>query len=105
MLIMDQRIAELRIQDRNNGNTEDKSLRIHVSEFTNQAQNPEEYLDWEGSLEGYFVYKDTLLDKQYKIAKVKLTKMAVTWLEGLQRQRVREGKGSMSQEITTNNFP
>ena len=37
MLIMDQRIAELRIQDRNNGNTEDKSLRIHVSEFTNQA--------------------------------------------------------------------
>ena len=37
MLIMDQRIAELRIQDRNNGNTEDKSLRIHVSEFTGQG--------------------------------------------------------------------
>ena len=95
MLIMDQRIAELRIRDRNNGNTEDKSLRIDVSEFTGQALNPEKYLDWEGSLEGYFEYKDTPLDKQYKIAKVKLTKLAATWLEGLQRQRVREGKGKI----------
>ena len=72
---MDQRIVELRIQDRNNGNTDDKSLRIDVPEFTGQALNAEEYLDREGSLEGYFKYKDTPLDKQYKVAKVKLTQI------------------------------
>lgn len=40
-------------QDRNHThrNLEDRSLRVEVSEFTGQSLNPEEYLDWETSLE------------------------------------------------------
>lgn len=56
---------------------------------------PEEYLDWETSLENYFEYKETPEDKQFKMAKVKLTKWAATWLEGIQRRRLREGKAKI----------
>ena len=30
------------------------------------------------------------MDKQYKMAKVKLTKLATIWLEGVQKQMLRE---------------
>jgi retrotransposon gag protein len=46
----------------------------------------------ESSVENYFEYRDTQEDQKFKVAKVKLTKLAATWLEGIQRQRVREGK-------------
>ncbi|CAO2837812.1 unnamed protein product [Amaranthus hypochondriacus] len=79
-------------QERNNRNYEDRSLRVDVAEFTRQSLNPEDYIDWESSLESYFEYRETPDDKQYKMAKVKLTKLAAIWLEGIQRQRTREGK-------------
>ena len=75
-----------------NSNNDDKNLRVDVAEFTGQSLNPEDYIDWETSLESYFECKDTPEDKQCRMAKVKLTKFAATWLEGVQRQRVREGK-------------
>ena len=52
--------------------------------------NLEEYIDWEKNLERYFDYKETPIDQCFKIAKVKLSKLATVWLEGLQRQRKRE---------------
>jgi hypothetical protein len=67
----------------NHRNPEDRSLRVEVNEFTGQSLNPEEYLDWETSLENYFEFKETPEDKQFKVAKVKLTKWAATWLEGV----------------------
>ena len=80
--IMNRRLAELGVfnQERvdQNGNIEDRSLRVDVAEFTRQSLNPEGYIDWKASLESYFEYKDTPEDKQYKMAKVKLTKWAAT---------------------------
>ena len=87
--ILDQNRAH---QNRTN---EDRSLRVDVAEFTGQSLNPEEYIDWDSNIENYFEYRDTPFDRQYKMAKVKLTKLAATWLEGVQRQRVREGKGKI----------
>ena len=87
--ILDQNRAH---QNRTN---EDRSLRVDVAEFTGQSLNPEEYIDWDSNIENYFEYRDTPIDRQYKMAKVKLTKLAATWLEGVQRQRVREGKGKI----------
>ena len=65
-------------------------MRVDVREFDGTSHEPETYIEWEKWVERYFEYKDTHPDQQYKIAKVKLTKLAATWLEGGQRQRVRE---------------
>ena len=46
----------------------------------------------EANLERYFNFKDTPLEQQYKLAKIKLTKLATVWLEGVQKQRKREDK-------------
>ena len=40
----------------------------------------------------YFEYKNTTPERQYKLAKIKLTKLAAIWLQGLQRQRRREDR-------------
>ena len=69
---------------------EDKSMRVDVREFDGNSHEPEAYIEWEKGVKRYFEYKDTHPDQQYKIVKVKLTKLAATWLEGVQRQRVRE---------------
>lgn len=97
---LDQRLATLGLtnQDRTPQPRpqDDRSLRVEVSEFTGQSLSPEEYIDWESSVESYFEYKDTPVEQQFKVAKVKLTKLAATWLEGIQRQRLREGKGKIN---------
>ena len=49
-------------------------------DFDGISNNPEDYLD----------FKDTLDEHKYKIAKVKLTKLVATWLEGIHKQRRRE---------------
>ena len=43
-------------------------------------------------MDRYFEFQETPVDRQYRLAKVKMIKIASTWLEGLQRQREREGK-------------
>ena len=73
-------------------NTEDRTLRIDVSKFGGTSNNPEEYLAWEAGLERYFEFKETPEDQQYKLAKIKLTKLAAIWLEGVQKQRRRENR-------------
>ena len=93
---LDHKFAEFALmnQDRTHQNrtTEEGSLRVDVAEFSGQSLKPEDYIDWETSLDNFFEFRDTPLDKQFKMAKVKLTKLAATWLEKVQRQRLREGK-------------
>lgn len=67
-------------------------MRVDIPDFDGLSHDPETYLDWEGRMEQYFEFQETPPDRQYKIAKVKMIKIASTWLEGLQRQRVREGR-------------
>lgn len=69
---------------------DDRAMRVDVLEFDGTTNNPEDYIDWEDSLEIYFDFKDTPDEHKYKFARVKLTKLAATWLEGVQRQRRRE---------------
>ncbi|XP_057545740.1 uncharacterized protein LOC130824737 [Amaranthus tricolor] len=71
---------------------EDKSMRIDVREFDGTSHEPETYVEWEKGVERYFEYMDTHPGQQYKIAKAKLTMLAATWLQGLQRQRQRENR-------------
>ncbi|XP_057522558.1 uncharacterized protein LOC130802561 [Amaranthus tricolor] len=73
-----------------NNDQEDKMLRIDMKEFDRQSSNPEDYIEWEASMERYFEYRGTTPEGQYKVAKMKLTKLAAMWLEGIQRQRARE---------------
>ena len=93
---IDHKFAEFTLmnQDRTpqNRTQEDRSLKVDVAEFSGQSLKPEDYIDWETSLDNFFEFRDTPLDKQFKMAKVKLTKLAATWLEKVQRQRLREGK-------------
>ena len=48
--------------------TEDKTLRLDVSEFGGTTRNPEDYLEWEAGLERYFEFKETSEEQQYKLA-------------------------------------
>ena len=75
---------------------EDKSMRVDVYEFDGTSHDPEIYVEWEKGVERYFEYKEIHPDHQYKIAKVKLTKLAATWLEGNQRQRTRENRSKIN---------
>ena len=73
-------------------NTEDKTLRLNVSNFGGTTHNPEDYMEWEARLERYFEFKEASEEQQYKLAKIKLTKLAAIWLEGIQKQRRRENR-------------
>ncbi|XP_057517897.1 uncharacterized protein LOC130798821 [Amaranthus tricolor] len=77
-------------------NNEDRTLRVDISEFGGITHNPEEYLEWEAGLERYFEFKETPEDQKYKVAKVKLNKLAAIWLEGEQKQRRRENRGRIN---------
>lgn len=101
VLRLTQTVADLQIPNQNNEQPtvneprtlEDKTLRLDIPDFSGVIQNPEDYLEWEASLERYFEYKDTSEEQQYKIAKMKITKLAAIWFEGVQRQRRRENRG------------
>ena len=73
-------------------NTEDRTIRIDVPDFGGMNHSPEEYLDWEAELERYFEFKETPVEQRYKLAKIKLNKLAANWFEEVQRQRRREGR-------------
>ena len=47
-------------------------------------------------MEQYFEFKETPPNQQYKIAKIKLTKSAAVWLEGIQKQRLREERNRIN---------
>ena len=72
---------------------EDRLLKVDIKDFDGHSHNPEDYLEWESSLERYFEFMETPPEKQYRIAKMKLTKFAAIWLEGVQRTRARENRG------------
>ena len=44
-------------------------------------------------MDQYFEFKGAPVHQQFKVAKVKMTKVASTWLEEVQRLRLREGRG------------
>lgn len=62
---------------------EDRSIRIDIPDFDGHTHNPSHYLEWEERMDQYFEYQETPPERQYKMAKVKMTKLASTWLEGL----------------------
>ena len=47
-------------------------------------------------MERYFDFKETTPEQQFKLAKIKLTKLTATWLEGVQKQRRREDRERIS---------
>lgn len=75
---------------------EDKTLRIDVAEFGGTSHNPEDYLEWEAWLERYFEFKETPEVQQYKVARIKIIKLAYIWLEGIQKQRVMENRDKIN---------
>ena len=77
-------------------NHEDRTIRINLDEFVGLTHDPEVYIEWESSLDRYFEFKETPPERQYQLAKIKLTKMAAIWLEGLQKQRRREDRGRIN---------
>ncbi|XP_057522661.1 uncharacterized protein LOC130802668 [Amaranthus tricolor] len=84
-----ERIVHTRNHERT---TENKTLRLDVANFGGTTYDPEDYLEWEAGLERYFEFNETSEKQQYKLAKIKLNKLAAIWLEGVQRQRRRENR-------------
>lgn len=72
--------------------THDRTLNIDVPDFGGTTSNPDDYIEWENSIERYFEFKETPEDQRFRLAKVKLVKLSAIWLEGLQRQRKREDR-------------
>jgi retrotransposon gag protein len=77
-------------QSKTNAPNNDRLMNIDVPDFDGTTGNPDDYVEWENSLERYFDYKETPEDQKFRIAKVKLTRLSAIWLEGLQKQRKRE---------------
>ena len=48
----------------------DKSLNVDVLDFEGTSGNPDDYINWENSLERYYEFKETPEDQRYKLAKV-----------------------------------
>ena len=69
----------------NNRTSEDKTLKIDLPNFDGHSSDPEVYLDWEFNMERYFDFKETTPEQQFKLAKIKLTKLAAVWLDGVQK--------------------
>ena len=76
----------------NQRGTEDRTLRVDIPDFDGFSHDPSSYLEWEERMDQYFEFQETPQDRQYRIAKIKIIKIASTWLEGIQRQREREGR-------------
>ena len=57
-LAMNQQEGNMPVQNHGR-NTEDRTMRIDVTEFGGTTHNPEDYLEWEAELERYFEFKDT----------------------------------------------
>lgn len=74
----------------------DRFLNVDVPDFEGTTGSPDDYVEWENSLERYFDYKETPIDQRFRIPKVKLTKLATIWLEGIQKQRKREERPRIS---------
>lgn len=51
-------------------------MRVELREFDGTTHVPKVYIEWEKGVERYFEYKGTHPNHQYKIAKVKLVKLA-----------------------------
>lgn len=75
--------------------SDDRGLKIEVPEFDGTI-DPEVYLEWERSLERFFEYKDTPEERKHKVAILKLTKYASIWLDGVKKQREKEGKSKLA---------
>lgn len=64
-------------------NQEDRTMKIDILDFDGHSHDPQHYFDWEARMDQYFEYKDTPQETQFKLAKIKMTKIAATWLEGV----------------------
>ncbi|XP_057526371.1 uncharacterized protein LOC130805605 [Amaranthus tricolor] len=75
---------------------EDRTIKLDIPEFDGTSHDPAKYIEWEERMEQYFEFRETPMDHQYKLAKVKLIKSAAVWLEGTQKQRLREGRSRIN---------
>lgn len=95
LLAMQQVLATLTVsvlgkdkERKNDDGASDMGMQIGINEFDDTLDS-ELYMEWESSIERFFEYRETPDEKKFKIAKLKLTKHALIWLEELQAQRRR----------------
>ena len=79
-------------QPKPNHSVSDRFLKVNVPDFEGTTSNLEDYVEQENSLERYFEFKETPDDQRFMLAKVKLTKLSVIWLKGIQKQQKREDR-------------
>ena len=75
----------------------DPGIKIEVNSFDDFDHDSNDYLEWEKRLDRFFKHESTPKEKRFKMAKSKLTKWAKSWLDGVQKQRLREGKRKISE--------
>ncbi|CAO2825173.1 unnamed protein product [Amaranthus hypochondriacus] len=93
------KIGEIENEDSSSGNNyksfdEDRGLKIDLPEF-NGGHDSESFLDWLRQIETVFEYKEYDDKKKFKLAVLKLTKLAALWYENVKANRRREGKKKM----------
>jgi uncharacterized coiled-coil protein SlyX len=72
----------------------ERDIRMEVREFNGKG-GPDVFLDWLRELEKMIDHRGYNDHQSYKLASLKLTKLASLWFENLQRTRVNEGKGKI----------
>ena len=71
-------------------------MKIDLPNFDGHSSDPEVYLDWEFNMERYFDFKETTPEQQFKLAKIKLTKLAADgWMECRSKEGGRIGRESV----------
>ena len=71
-----------RLPPQSQNHHEDRLLKVDIKDFDGHSHNPEDYLEWESSLERYFEYMETPPEKQYRIAKMSSLNLLLYGLKG-----------------------
>ena len=96
MMTMMARMMNHENRENNGPRREDRNFKVDVESFDGTL-DPEKYQEWEQSLERYFEYNNVEEEeRKYKVAKVKLSMYAETWLKGFQKKRDAKDKDRIS---------
>ena len=96
MMAMMTRMINLENSENNAPRREDQNIKVDAESFDGTL-DPEKYQEREQSLERYFEYNDVEEEeRKYKVAKVKHSKYAETWLKGVQKKIEAKNKERIS---------
>lgn len=62
-------------------------MKIEIPKFDGTTSDPQVFLEWESNMEWYFEFRDITIEKQFKLAKLKLVKYVAKWLKTTQETR------------------